>query len=80
MNPHNFKSYKSPELPIALRKQKNHVFSTLSLSLFHIKLSSGFRAFTSNFHRTRIPKNIHEVLDTQERKEVMEEIKALEKN
>ncbi|RVX08418.1 Retrovirus-related Pol polyprotein from transposon TNT 1-94 [Vitis vinifera] len=70
------------DLPIALRKQpRSCTLHPISKFVSYNALSAKCRAFTTNLDRIQIHKNIQEVLEIPEWKEVvMEEIRALEKN
>ena len=70
------------DLPIALRKQPSScTLHPIEKFVSYNTLSAGYRAFTSNLDRVKIPKNIKEALEIPEwREAVMEKIRALEKN
>ena len=70
------------DLPIALRKPpRSCTLRPIENFVSYNTLSTGYRAFTSNLDRVKIPRNVEEALEISEWREVvMEEIKALEKN
>ncbi|KAA0055189.1 cysteine-rich RLK RECEPTOR-like protein kinase [Cucumis melo var. makuwa] len=72
----------SLDLPIALRKgTRSCTKHSISNYVSYENLSPQFRAFTASLDSTTIPKDIHIALECPEWKnDVMEEMKALEKN